>query len=107
MDILKSKDNPKWRYFWWKIKFRHRLIDSLEIKWPRDLPDFNLFIHNVNEQSDDFDPTNYLDSELYIEKLIKIAKELRKNKAHFLQQRNSDFFFAKIFCFYNFFDLLN
>ena len=42
------------------------------------MPDFNLFIHNVNEQSDDFDPTNHLDSKLYIEKLINIAKGLRK-----------------------------
>ena len=42
------------------------------------MPDFNLFIHNVNEQSDDFDPTNYLDSKFYIEKLIQFAKRLRK-----------------------------
>lgn len=32
MDILKSKDSPRWRYFWWKFGSRHQLIDTLEKK---------------------------------------------------------------------------
>ena len=50
-------------------------------KWTSDLLDFDLFIQNVNEQTVVYDPTNYLDNELYIERLIKIAELLnKKNK---------------------------
>ena len=39
-----------------------------------------LLINKIDELSDDFDPTQFVDSELYIEKLMKISKELKKKK---------------------------
>lgn len=42
--------------------------------------DLDLFIQNVNEQTVAYDPTNYLENELYIERLIKIAELLNKKK---------------------------
>ena len=50
-------------------------------EWRSDLPDFDMFIQNVNEQTAVYDSTNYLDSELYIERLIKIADLLNKKRS--------------------------
>ena len=41
---------------------------------------FDTFINKIDELCDDFDPTQFIDSELYIEKLMKISKELKKKK---------------------------
>ena len=41
---------------------------------------FDTFINKIDELFDDFDPTQFVDSELYIEKLMKISKESKKKK---------------------------
>ena len=67
---------------WWRIDFRWQLIDALELKWKIDLTNFKLSIQEISEQCNDFNPTTNIDSELYFEKLIKMAKGLRKEKVH-------------------------
>ena len=69
-----SKQDHRRKYFWWKVDFRNHLVSASEKKMDKDLPKFNLFLYNINEQSLNFDPTNYEDSELYFEKLMKISK---------------------------------
>ena len=96
------------------MDFFKKIINALENKWVADLPDLTLLINKIDELCDDFDPTQFVDSELYIEKLMKMSKELRKKKKinrkdtnKFLQQQNhcvGDFFL--FFCFYFLFDLL-
>lgn len=54
--------------------------------------DLDLFIQNVNEQTVAYDPTNYLENELYIERLIKIAELLNKKKKKRLRQKRQEFF---------------
>ena len=49
-------------------------------KWVADLPDLTLLINKIDELCDDFIPTQFVDSELYIEKLMKMSKELKKKK---------------------------
>ena len=44
------------------------------------MPDLTLLINKIDELCDDFDPTQLLDSELYIEKLMKMSKELERKK---------------------------
>ena len=43
-DMYKSRNNPGWWYFWWKVEFRWQVIEALERKWTCDLPDFTFFI---------------------------------------------------------------
>ena len=32
VDIYKSNNNSRWTYFWWKIEFRHKVLDALKKK---------------------------------------------------------------------------
>ena len=79
-ETLKARNNSKWKYFWWKVDFFKKIINALENKWAADLPDLTLLINKIDELCDDFDPTQFVDSELYIEKLIKMSKELKKKR---------------------------
>ena len=47
-------------------------------KWVADLPDLTLLSNKIDELCDDFDPMQFVDSKLYIEKLMKMSKELKK-----------------------------
>ena len=86
-----SKQDCRWTYFWWKVDFRNCLISALEKKWTKDLPQFDLFLYNVKEQSLNVDPTNYEDSELYFEKLMKISKQLKRKKIKREKRRHKKF----------------
>ena len=39
-----------------------------------------MVIEKINNLCKDFNPINYLDNELYFEKLVRMAKKLNKNK---------------------------
>ena len=41
---------------------------------------FDLFVHNIAEQTSAYDPTKCIDSELYMESLIKMAEALNRKK---------------------------
>ena len=60
--------------------------------WVADLPDLTLLINKIDELCDDFIPTQFVDSELYIEKLMKMSKELKKKKKINRQKRHKEFF---------------
>ena len=57
------------------------MIEALEKTWTFDLPDFTFFIKKLDELCVDLDPTRYSDSELYIEKLVRMVKQRKKNKS--------------------------
>ena len=80
VEALKARDNLTWKYLWWKMDFKKQLIDALEKKWVADLPDLTLLINKIDERCDDFDPMQFVNSELCIEKLMKMSKELKKKK---------------------------
>ena len=62
------------------MDFFKKIINALENKWVADLPDLTLLINKIDELCVDFDPTQFVDSELYIEKLMKMSKELKKKR---------------------------
>ena len=46
---------------------------------------FAQFLHGdqkINNLCENFNPTNYLDNELYFEKLVRMAENLRKKKKY-------------------------
>ena len=49
-------------------------------KRTNSLSDFDLFIEKLNDFSYVFDPTTNTDNELYFEKVIRIAEQLKKKK---------------------------
>ena len=49
-------------------------------KWVADLPDLTLLINKTDERCDDFDPMQFVNSKLCIEKLMRMSKELKKKK---------------------------
>ena len=49
-------------------------------KWFANLPDLTLLINKIDGLCDDFDPTQFVDSKLYIEKLMKMSKDLKKKR---------------------------
>ena len=46
------------------MDFFKKIINALENKWVADLPDLTLLINKIDELCDDFDPTQFVDSEL-------------------------------------------
>lgn len=42
IDSIKSRSNY-WKYNWWRLDYRKKLIKALQKKWTKDLPDFELF----------------------------------------------------------------
>ena len=44
------------------------------------MPDLTLLINKIDGLCDDFDPTQFVDSKLYIEKLMKMSKDLKKKR---------------------------
>ena len=71
-------NNAALKYLWWKVDFKKQLINGLKKKQVPDLPDLTLSINKIDELCDDFDPMQFVDSKLYIEKLVKMSKELKK-----------------------------
>ena len=69
-----SKSRNKW---YWKIDFKSQLIDVLKQKWTSHLPDFDFMIQKFNDKCNDFISTMFFDSELYMERLVRLAKELK------------------------------
>ena len=91
--------------------FKKQLINALGEKWVADLPDLTLLINKIDKLCDDFDPTQFFDNKLYIEKLMKMSKELKKKKINrqkgyknfFLQQNYYvGAFFLFLFIFVSF-----
>ena len=87
----------------------------LKKQWVADLPNLTLLINKINEFCDEFDPTQFVDSNLNIEKLMKMSKEFKK-KNNKLTENTQKFFWNSVtimlvnFFFFacNFlFDLLN
>ena len=62
----------------WKVELRWQLIEALKKKWTCDIPDFTFFVKKRDELCDDFDPMRYSNSEMYIEQLVRMAKQLKK-----------------------------
>ena len=54
------------------------MISALEKKGTSDLSHLYFVLEKINELHSDFDPRSYFDSELYIKKLMRIAKGLKK-----------------------------
>ena len=86
-------------------------------KWVADLPDLTLLINKIDKLCDDFDPTQFFDNKLYIEKLMKMSKDLKKKKDKSTEKTQKIFCSSKtitLVCFFVFvyfckflFDLLN
>ena len=86
-------------------------------KWVADLPDLTLLINKIDKLCDDFDPTQFFDNKLYIEKLMKMSKDLKKKKDKSTEKTQKFFCSSKtitLVCFFVFvyfckflFDLLN
>ena len=76
-------------------------------KGTSDIPHLYFVLEKINELHSDFGPWSYFDSKLYIKKLKRIAKGLKKkiqrqkpHKKNFWKQQNrcvSNFNFCKIF----------
>ena len=77
VDFIKST-NKNWKYYWWRLDYRKKLIKALEKKWTKDLPNFELFAICIKDLRSDFDPTIFSDSELYLAELMAINDELNK-----------------------------
>ena len=56
------------------------MIKVLKERWANDLPDFELFKINIEDLRSNFDPINFSDCELYLEKLVRIKDELKKKE---------------------------
>ena len=69
-----SKSRNKW---WGKINFKNQLINVLKQKWTSDLPDFDFMIQTFSDQCNDLSSTMFFDSKLYMERLVRLAKELK------------------------------
>ena len=54
------------------------MIKVLKERWANDLPDFELFKINIEDLRSNFDPINFSDCELYLEKLVRIKDELKR-----------------------------
>ena len=69
---------------------KKKLIKVLEERWTNNLPDFELFKTNIEDLRSNFDPRNFSDCELYLEKLIRIKDELKKkeSKRHKRHKKN-------------------
>ena len=76
--ILNSKHNAHYKYYCWKVEFKNELLKALKRVWTKDLPDFELFIINMNNLKVSFDPTKYTYCQLYMQRLIMIKDELKK-----------------------------
>ena len=77
INISKPRNDRKWDFFWWKIDLKNQLIDVLKQKWTSDLPNFDFLIQIFNDQCNDFHSTIFFDSKLYMERLVRLAKELK------------------------------
>ena len=98
VETLKVTNNATLKYLWWKVDFKKQLINGLKKKQVPDLPDLTLSINKIDELCDDFDPTQFVDSKLYIEKLVKMSKELKKKKINQQKRFKKIFATAKPLC---------
>ena len=60
-------------------------------KRTNSLSDFDLFIEKLNDFSYVFDPTTNTDNELYFEKVIRIAEQLKKKKKEKREKRRINY----------------
>lgn len=77
--ILNSKHNAHYKYYCWKVEFKNELLKALKRVWTKDLPDFELFIINMNNLKVNFDPTIYTNFELNMQKSIMVKDKLKKD----------------------------
>ena len=78
-EVLNLKRNANHKFYWWKVEFKNKLLKALKRVWTSNLPDFELFIINMNNLKVNFDPTTYTDRQLYMQKLIMIKDKFKKN----------------------------
>ena len=76
-EISKSRNDRKPKFFWWKTDFKNQLIDVLKQKWTSNLLEFDFMIQKFNDQFNDFNPTVLFDSDLCMERLVRLVKELK------------------------------
>ena len=62
-----------------EVDFKKQLMHWKK-KWVADLPDLTLLINKIDQLCGDFNSVQFVDIELYIEKLMKISKELKKKR---------------------------
>ena len=76
-EISKSRNDRKPKFFWWKTDFKNQLIDVLKQKWTSNSLEFDFMIQKFNDQFNDFNPTVLFDSDLCMERLVRLVKELK------------------------------
>ena len=92
MEASESKNNVNQKYYWWRFNFKKKLIKVSEERWKNHLPDFELFKINTEDLRSNFDPRNFSDCELYLEKLIRIKDELKKKELKRQKRHKSSVF---------------
>ena len=85
VETLKARNNPTWKYLWWKVDFKKQCIGKKMGCW---FAWFDTFINKIDELCDDSDTAQFVYSERYIEKLMKISEELKKNKTNWQKRHN-------------------
>ena len=76
-EISKSRNDRKPKFFRWKTDFKNQLIDVLKQKWTSNSLEFDFMIQKFNDQFNDFNPTVLFDSDLCMERLVRLVKELK------------------------------
>ena len=76
-EISKSRNDRKSKFFWWKTDFKNQLIDVLKQKWTSNSLEFDFMIQKFNDQFNDFNPTVFFDSDLCMERLVRLVKGLK------------------------------
>ena len=74
--VYKTKNDHNYKYCCWKDRLIEMLICAvLEKKWSKDLQNLPFVL---KDHCQDLNPLIYFDKELFIEKLMKMKKELKK-----------------------------
>ena len=75
VDVVNSRLNSNYKYFWWRNDYKQPLKKLLQQKWTNDLLNFALFIFNIENLRNNFNSTNFTDCESYLERLITIKEK--------------------------------
>ena len=70
-------------------------------KWTSDLPNFDFMIQKFNDQCNDFKPTIFFDNELYLERLVRLAKELKIKNIKRQNRHKNIYANVKLLCYAN------
>ena len=95
----KTRNEPKFKYYCWETNFTKALFGSaLEKKWTKNLPCLRLVMDKISEQNKAFNPTFCYNTEANFEKLLKMAKKLRKKTTSTLSENEFKAFHKQFFC---------